>query len=37
MFGNPETYVVELASVDFEKHERLQELRAEGSFTPLEV
>jgi choloylglycine hydrolase len=37
MFGNPETYVVDLASVDFEKPERLQELRAEGSFTPLEV
>jgi choloylglycine hydrolase len=37
MFGNPETYVVDLATVDFEKPERLQELRAEGSFTPLVV
>lgn len=37
MIGNPETYAVDLASVDFEKPERLQELRAEGSFTPIEV
>ena len=37
MIGNPETYVVDLGSVDFEKPERLQELRAEGSFTPIEV
>jgi choloylglycine hydrolase len=37
MFGNPETYVVDLASVDFEKPERLQELRSAGSFTAIEV
>jgi hypothetical protein len=37
MIGNPETYVVDLASVDFEKPARLLELRAEGSFTPIEV
>ncbi len=37
MFGNPETYVVDLRSVDFEKPERLHELRAEGVFTPIEV
>ncbi len=37
MIGNPETYVVDLAAVDFARPERLQDLRAEGSFTTIEV
>ncbi len=37
MMGNPETYVVDLATVDFAKPARLQDLRAVGSFTPIEV
>ncbi len=37
MVDNPETYVVDLATVDFTGPARLQDLRAQGSFTPLEV
>jgi choloylglycine hydrolase len=37
MIGNPETYVVDLAAVDFGKPERLQDLHWEGSFTAIEV
>lgn len=37
MIGNPETYVVDLAVVDFGKPERLQDLRGQGSFTAIEV
>ncbi len=37
MMGNPETYVVDLATVDFAKAARLQDLRALGSFTSIEV
>jgi choloylglycine hydrolase len=37
MVDNPETYVVDLASVDFTKPARLQDLRSEGSFTAIEV
>lgn len=37
MMGNPATYVVDLATVDFAKPARLQELRSVGSFTPIEV
>jgi choloylglycine hydrolase len=37
MIDNPETYVVDLASVDFSRPARLQDLRAEGAFTVVEV
>jgi choloylglycine hydrolase len=37
MIGNPETYVVDLATVDFGKSERLQDLHEQGSFTTIEV
>jgi hypothetical protein len=37
MIGNPETYVVDLSSVDFTGPARLQELRSTGGFTPLTV
>ena len=37
MIGNPETYVVDLSSVDFTGAPRLQDLRSKGGFTPLSV
>jgi choloylglycine hydrolase len=37
MIGNPETYVVDLSSVDFTGPARLQDLRSKGGFTPLTV
>lgn len=37
MADNPETYVVDLATVDFSGPARLRDLRAVGSFTPVEV
>jgi hypothetical protein len=37
MIGNPETYVVDLSSVDFTGPARLQDLRSKGRFTPLAV
>jgi choloylglycine hydrolase len=37
MIDNPETYVVDLASVDFSLPARLQDLRTEGAFTAIEV
>jgi choloylglycine hydrolase len=37
MADNPETYVVDLATVDFDKPARLQDLRDKGSFTSIEV
>ena len=35
--GNPETYVVDLASVDFATPARLQDLQWSGDFTPVSV
>ncbi|MGO9027185.1 MAG: hypothetical protein ACLQOZ_00945 [Acidimicrobiales bacterium] len=35
--GNPETYVVDLASVDLSAPSRLQDLQWEGDFTPVGV
>jgi hypothetical protein len=37
MIDNPETYVVDLASVDFAKPARLQDLRDKGAFTPIKI
>jgi hypothetical protein len=37
MIGNPETYVVDLASVDFSTPARLQDLQWTGDFTPVSV
>ncbi len=37
MIDNPETYVVDLATVDFSQPARLQDLLTEGSFSPIEV
>jgi hypothetical protein len=35
MIGNPETYVVDLSSVDVTGLARLQDLDGTGGFTPL--
>ena len=37
MISNPETYVVDLASVDFSKPARLRDLEWTGDFTPVSV
>jgi len=37
MIDNPETYVVELDSVDFTKPARLQDLHSSGTFTTIEI
>ena len=37
MIGNPVTFVVDLSSVDFTTPARLQDLHAEGSFTPIAI
>jgi choloylglycine hydrolase len=37
MVDNPETYVVDLASVDFAKPARLQDLCDKGVFTPIKI
>jgi hypothetical protein len=37
MIDNPETYVVDLAAVDFARPARRHDLRAQGSFTVIEV
>jgi choloylglycine hydrolase len=37
LIGNPETYVVDLASVDFTTPARLQDLQWTGDFTPVAV
>ena len=37
MIGNPETYVVDLASVDFAAPARLQDLQWTGGFTPVTI
>ncbi len=37
MIDNPETYVVDLATVDFSLPARLQDLRTDGSFSPITV
>ena len=37
MIGNPETYVVDMASVDFSTPARLQDLQWTGDFTPVSV
>ena len=37
MIDNPETYVVDLARVDFDEPARLQDLNWTGTFTPIEI
>ena len=37
LIGNPETYVVDLATVDFCADARLQDLQWKGEFTPVSV